>query len=261
VDVAARPARRRVDEIRAAHGLPPLDCSVNEWMGRLPLYLVGSVRELDFHRRDLPPSVRYVGPLLWHPPEPPGTVAWLDQIRADRPWVHVTEGTSHFQEPLLLPAAARGLAGAPYEAILTTGRDRDPAAMRLGSAPNVRVAAWLSHGELLPRCAAIVTTGGAQTIVSALRAGVPLVVVPTLWDKPANARRVVAAGVGVQVPPNACSPERLRGAVDEVLREPSYRRNATRMAQALAEAPGPAGAAEMIAGVASRRAAVEGVSA
>jgi MGT family glycosyltransferase len=252
VDVAARPARRRVDEIRGANGLAPLDCSINEWMGRLPLYLVGSVPELDFRRRDLPQSVRYVGPLLWHPPEPPDTLAWLDRVRADRPWVHVTEGASHFQEPLLLPAAARGLAGGPYEAILTTGRDRDPVSLGLPAAANVHVTDWLSHGQLLPRCAAIVTTGGAQTIVSALSAGVPLVVVPTLWDKPANARRVVAAGVGVRVAPKACTPERLRSAVDEVLREPSYRRNAARIAAALAAAPGPAGAAKMISELAGR---------
>ena len=94
--------------------------------------------------------------------------------------------------------------------------------------------------------------------MSALAAGVPLVVVPTLWDKPANARRVVAAGVGVQVAPRACTPERLRGAVDQVLGDPSYRRNAARIARAMGAAPGPAGAAEMIAGLAV---AVEGAPA
>jgi MGT family glycosyltransferase len=256
IDVVARGPRRRLDEIRAAHGLDPLGCPVNEWMGHLPLYLVGSVPALDFNRRDLPPSVRYVGPLLWHPPEPPGTLAWLGQVRQDRPWVHVTEGTSHFQEPLLLPAAARGLAGAPFETIVTTGRERNPAALGLPPAPNVHVTDWLSHGELLPRCAAIVTTGGAQTIVSALAAGIPLVIVPTLWDKPANARRIATAGVGVQIPPRDCTPDRLRAAVDDVLGDPSYRRSAARMAQALAAAPGPAGAAEMIADVIGGRAPV-----
>ena len=246
VDVLARGSRRRLDEIRAANGLGPLGCPVNEWMGRLPLYLVGSVPELDFHRRDLPPSVRYVGPLLWHPPEPPGTRAWLDAIRSDRPWVHVTEGTSHHQAAVVLRAAASGLAGAPVEAILTCGRERDPAELGLEPAANVHVTDWLSHGELLPRCAALVTTGGAQTIVTALAAGVPLVVVPTLWDKPANARRVTAAGVGVRLAPGDCTPERLRHAVDEVLNEPSHRHNAARIAQRMATAPGPAGAAELI---------------
>ena len=131
VDVLARGPRRRLDEIRAAHGLGPLGCPVNDWMGRLPLYLVGSVPELDYGRSDLPPSVHYVGPLLWHPPEPPGTRAWLDAIPSDRPWVHVTEGTSHHQAAVVLRAAASGLAGAPVEAILTCGRERDPAELGL----------------------------------------------------------------------------------------------------------------------------------
>jgi UDP:flavonoid glycosyltransferase YjiC (YdhE family) len=246
VDVLARGPRRRLDEMRAANGLGPLGCPVNEWMGRLPLYLVGSVPELDFHRRDLPPGMHYVGPLLWHPPEPAGTRAWLDQIPSDRPWVHVTEGTSHHQAAVVLRAAANGLAGAPVEAILTCGRERDPSELGLARAANVHVTDWLSHGELLPRCAALVTTGGAQTIVSALAAGVPLVVVPTLWDKPANARRVAAAGVGVQVAPRDCTPKRLRDAVEEVLNEPSYGRTAARIAQRMRAAPGPAGAAELI---------------
>jgi UDP:flavonoid glycosyltransferase YjiC (YdhE family) len=246
VDVLARGSRRQLDEIRAAHGLGPLGCPVNEWMGRLPLYLVGSVPELDFHRRHLPPSVHYVGPLLWHPPEPPGTRAWLDAIPSDRPWVHVTEGTSHHQAAVVLRAAAGGLAGAPYEAILTCGRERDPAELALELAANVHVTDWLSHGELLPRCRAVVTTGGAQTIASALAAGVPLVVVPTLWDKPANARRVAAAGVGVRLAPRDCTPKRLGNAVDEVLNDPSYRSNALRIARSMAAAPGPAGAAELI---------------
>src|SRR5581483_9077422 len=114
--------------------------------------------ELDYHRRDLPPSVHYVGACLWHPPEPEGSREWLDALPNNRPWVHVTEGTSHFQDPVVLRAAAQGLAGAACEAILTTGRERDPRELGFAaSAPNIHVTEWLSHDALLPRCAAIVT--------------------------------------------------------------------------------------------------------
>jgi UDP:flavonoid glycosyltransferase YjiC (YdhE family) len=253
-DLLARGLRRRLGELRAGYGLSPMGCGVNEFYGRLPLYLVGSVPELDLRRRDLPSSVRYVGPLLWHPPDRPGTAAWLEALPTGAPWVHVTEGTSHHQQSFLLEAAATGLAGAPIEAILTTGRDRDPADLGLAAtAPNVHVARWLSHGELLPRCAAVVTTGGPATIMSALRAGVPLVVVPTTWDKPDCALRVVEAGVGVRLGARRCTPERLRAAVEHVLREPRYRDAAAAMARRLATAPGPAGAAELLAGLTQRR--------
>jgi UDP:flavonoid glycosyltransferase YjiC (YdhE family) len=84
------------------------------------------------------------------------------------------------------------------------------------------------------------------TVMAALRAGVPLVVVPSGWDKPANAKRVVDAGVGVELPPRRCDPEALRAAVEDLLGDERYRRNAMRAAELLAAAPGPAGAAELI---------------
>jgi MGT family glycosyltransferase len=253
-DLVAAPLRRRLDELRAEHGLPPMGCSVNAFTGRLPLYLVPSLPELDYGRNDLGPQVHYVGHCLWHQA---GGDPWLESLPRGRPWVHVTEGTSHFQDPFLLRAAVRGLAGRPLEAILTTGRGREPGTLDLGPpAPNVHIARWANHGELLPRCAAVVTTGGPATILAALRAGVPLVVVPTTWDKPDNARRVVEAGVGVRLSPRRCTPERLRAAVEHVLGDPSYHANVRRIADRLAAAPGPVRAAELLEALVPERAAV-----
>ena len=63
--------------------------------------------------------------------------------------------------------------------------------------------AGCSHGELLPRCSALVTVGGKATVLAAAEAGVPMVVVPTTWDKPDNARRVTEAGAGVRCAPRS----------------------------------------------------------
>ena len=242
-----RPLRRRLDELRAGYGLAPMGCGINERCARLPLYMVLSVAELDFDRRDLPASVHYVGACTWHPPERPGGSEWLDRVPGERPWVHVTEGTSHYQDPFVLRAAVTGLADAPLEAIITHGRERRPQDLGLGRpAQNVHLAPWLSHDALLPRCEVLVTTGGAGTVMAGLQAGVPLVLVPTTWDKPDNARRVEAAGAGLILPPRRCTPESLREAVETVLTQPRYRASAQRSAALLAQAPGPSGAARLI---------------
>jgi UDP:flavonoid glycosyltransferase YjiC (YdhE family) len=96
-----------------------------------------------------------------------------------------------------------------------------------------------------------VTTGGAGTTMAGLRAGLPLVLVPTSWDKPDIALRMVEAGVAVRVAPRRCTPEALLAAVDEVLGDPRYRENAARIAEKLAAAPGPAGAADHIEALAN----------
>ena len=246
-DLLASGMRRRVDRIRSQYGLPPMGCSVTAFTARLPLYLVPSVRELDYDRRDLPPSVHYVGPCVWNKGTQIASPAWLDELPADRAWVHVTEGTAHFQGPFVLRAAAQGLAHQPMEVIMTSGPERDPATLGLGPlAPNIRVERWVSHNDLLPRCAALVTTGGAGTVIAALQAGVPLLIVPTHWDKPDNAQRVVAGGAGLRLAPRQCTPERLRAAVQRLLSEPSFRASARRLGQRLAEAPGPPRAAELL---------------
>jgi MGT family glycosyltransferase len=239
--------RQRVDELRAAHGLGPMGCSVNEFTGRLPLYLVGNIPELDYGRRDVPPSVHYVGPCLWHPPDAPGSAAWLEDVPAAHPWVHVSEGTLHAGDPFVLRATVRGLAGRPVEVIGTTGGRSESGDLGPGALPsNVHLTPWVSHAELLPRCSVLVTTGGPNTIITALSVGVPLVVVPTTWDKPDNAQRVVEAGVGVRLAPRRCTPERVRAAVGQVLEDPAYGAAAASIAERLAAAPGPARAAELL---------------
>jgi MGT family glycosyltransferase len=252
-DKLAAPVRRRVNQARAAHGLPPLRTSVNAYTGRLPLYLVPSLPSLDYERRDLPPSVHYVGPCVMNKTSQSAPPAWLDEIRTDQPWVHVTEGTAHYQDPFVLRAAARGLANLPIQVILTSGPQRDPASLELGElAPNIRLEQWVSHTDLLPRCAAMVTTGGAGTVKATLLAGVPLVVVPTHWDKADNAQRIAAAGAGLRLSPKQCTPERLRAAVQRLLDEPSFRSRARELARQLAAEPGPPRAASLLENLAHR---------
>jgi MGT family glycosyltransferase len=246
-DIAATGMRRRIDQIRADYGLAPMGCSVNRYTGQLPLYLVPSIPELDYGRTDVPASVHYVGPLLWHPPSDPTTNAWLDTIPTEKPWVHVTESTLRAGDPFLLRAAVDGLAHAPLELIGTTGLHRDPASLGFADAPaNIHLGQWVNHDELLPRCEVVITTGGPATITAALAAGVPLIIVPTTWDKPDNARRVVEAGVGIRLSPRKCTPDELRKAVMQLMQEPAYRKRAQELAAKLAAAPGADRAADLL---------------
>jgi MGT family glycosyltransferase len=256
-DLAARRIRDRVDTMRAAHGLGPMGCSVNDYLGRLPLTLIPSVPELDYDRRRVQPGVHYVGPCPWQPPDPSGALEWEEAVPDGRPWVHVAASTVAGSDAGLLRAAVGGLAGRPVEVVATGGGDV-PADLRPETLPaNVHLAPWVNHARVLPRCAAVVTAGGAGTIVAALSAGVPLVVVPTTWDKPDNAQRVVEAGVGVRLSPRRCTPERLWAALQEVLTHPSYRVRAQQLAARMAAAPGPAGAAALLERLATGGAAAK----
>jgi MGT family glycosyltransferase len=245
--VTARLGMRTVNATRRRHGLPRLAHSVTEHTGHMPLYLVPSAPEFDYARRDLPPSVRYVGPLLWNRPRTQPAPQWLEQLDAQQPCVHVSEGTVHVGDPFLLKAAIRGLADLPVQVVATTGGHRSVEELRLGRIPaNVRIGQWIPHADLLPRVKVVVTTGGAGTVLASLAAGVPLVIVPTEWDKPEVAQRVVEAGAGVRLAPARCTPRRLRSAVQDVLDQPRFREAARRLAGVFARQGGPERAAELL---------------
>lgn len=251
IDIVAHNMRKQVNRIRAQYALPPMGGSVNAFTGRLPLYLIPSLPELDYNRKDQPSNVHYVGPCVWTKSVGAAPPDWLEKLPTDRPWVHATEGTAQYQEPFLLRATANGLAGRNMEVILTTGQARDPETLGLHPLPqNVRVERWLSHEDFLPRCAALVTTGGAATVLASLKAGVPLLVVPTFWDKNDNAQRVVEAGVGLRLAPRHCTPDRVRAAVMRLLNEPHFRENARRMSHRMSELSGPPRAAQLLEGLA-----------
>ena len=249
--------RRKANELRQQHGLPPLTMSINEFSGSMPLHLVLNTPELDYDRHDLPPTVRYAGPCcLWNRPRHEQSADWLQQLPRDKPWVHATEGTVHVTAPIVLRAAAQGLANLPMEAILTGGK-REPSELDLGPiAPNIHVVRWVSHIDLLPLLDVMITTGGAANVKSALAAGVPLIIVPTEWDKPEIARRVEQSGAGLRLMPRHCTPQRMREAVERVLHTPSYRQNAQRIAGIFAKYGGSATAAKLLEGLAAKHAPV-----
>jgi MGT family glycosyltransferase len=131
----------------------------------------------------------------------------------------------------LLQRAAGALGQLPVHALITTGPAVGPA---LVTAPlNVTVTQWVRHADVLPHCSAVITHGGHGTVMKALAAGVPLVVVPLGRDQPDNAARVVYAGAGIRLRKKA-SVGAVRTATARVIDDPRYRGAARRMAARLA---------------------------
>jgi len=253
-NVVAADVRRSAEAIRRRHRLPALGVSVTAFAGQMPLYLVPSTPAFDRDRHDLPPSVHYVGPCHWDKPVAAAPARWLTDLPKDRPVIYVTEGTMHSKPPVLLRAALQGLASLPATVIATTGKHRDPIDLGLGTVPqNARVERWIPHSDLIPRLDAIVTTGGTGTVLAALAAGVPLVIVPMAWDQPENAWRVAEAGAGIRLAPRQCTPAAIRSATERVLRDPSFRENARRLGADFARYGGADQAADLLEELASAR--------
>jgi MGT family glycosyltransferase len=250
-DFFLREIRQRADEFRRQAGLPRLTCTPTNHGGLMPLYLVPGSPEFDYERTDLPRSVQYVGPCLWKGKDE-ALPDWIAGLPADQPLVYASEGTVHL-EPRVLRAVAQGLGGLPIQVIMTTGKHRDPSTLDLGVRPlppNIHVRQWVPLNALIPKLSAMVTIGGPGTMMAAIEAGIPVVIVPFAWDHPEAGWRLQASGAGILLQPHDCTPGNMRRAVERVLADPSYRENALRLAGTFTRLGGSPEAARKIAALA-----------
>ena len=99
----------------------------------------------------------------------------------------------------------------------------------------------------------MVTNGGWGGVLASLAAGAPLVVAGGTIDKPDIARRVAWSGAGVDLRTGSPSPARVRGAVERVLEDPSFRARAKDIARSLATHRGADTAADLVERLATTR--------
>ena len=208
-----------INAFRSSLGLGPLDHFFDQ-AHRARRQLVLTSPAFDFPAQ-LPDNVRYVGAVLddpawavdgsWSPP--PG----------DDPLVLVALSSTFQDHAACLQRIADALGTLPVRGLVTTGPALDPAAVQ--PPPNVTVVAAAPHSQVLREAAAVVTHGGHGTVIRALAADVPMLVLPHGRDQADNGTRVTTRGAGL-VLKRTSSPERIATAVRRLLDEPSFRARA-----------------------------------
>ena len=218
-----------LDELRAAHGLPPDP----------ELRVTGRHLVLS----PFPPSFR-------DPAFPLPATAHTIRIIDPRPHrggsIYFSLGTVFNTESGdLFTRVLAGLRELDRPVVVTVGRQIDPA--ELGpQPPHVRVERFVPQAEVLPECDLVVSHGGSGSVLGALAHGLPMVLIPRGADPPNNARRCEELGVGRWLDPIAATPEDVREAAASVRADPSYRRAAEGLRDELAAQPGPEYAVELL---------------
>src|SRR5262249_7663607 len=127
-----------------------------------------------------------------------------------------------------LPRICEPLGAFSVRGAVPAGPAVDPPALR--SSPDITIGRSAPHRKVLWQAALVITHGGHGTVMKALAAGVPMVMMPHGRDQADTAARVTARGAGVVLARKA-SLSAISGAVRGVLQHDSYRGAARRLCE------------------------------
>ncbi|CCH32039.1 macrolide family glycosyltransferase [Actinosynnema sp. NPDC047251] len=212
------------------------------------LALVFVPREFQPHADSFGGNYAFVGPCVdgtvfggtWEPPA------------GGRPVLFISLGTVHNQRPDFFRLFAGAFGDLDWHVVVTLGvpeHDGD-----LGDLPpNFEVHPWVPQLAVLEHAAVFLSNGGLGGVMSALRAGTPLLLAPEVAEQDMDAQRVVELGLGRLVDLDGIAPDDLRQAVLDLAADREIATAVTRMRDHVHAAGGTSRAADAIEARLDRR--------
>ena len=129
--------------------------------------------------------------------------------------------------------------------VLSVGEQVDT--KKIGPVPsNAIIVKQAPQLELLKQASVCITHAVLNTVLESLAQGVPQVAIPVTYDQPGVAARIAHKKTGVVTLLDKLTPDHLSALLNEVLSNSTYRDNARRLQNAIAEANGLSVAAELV---------------
>jgi UDP:flavonoid glycosyltransferase YjiC (YdhE family) len=231
-----KPIRLRVEEEHHRRGLEPV--APRWYLDTCPPSLQTRWRAPEGRRIALRPEAYNAGAAA-STPAAPSPAAW-----SERPRVLVTCGT-HWVFPEVLTPIIRELLKQDVDIRVTLG-PRTPEDFEVES-ERVEFLGFTPLERLLAEADAVLSIGGAGTVLGSLAHGLPMVLIPQNADQPFHAERATQAGAAILFPVGTAEPAIVAGAVGIVLAEPRFREAARRVAEEIAAMPTPGEVARELA--------------
>ena len=215
-----------LNRVRLEHGLPSLGKDLRKVYTDADHVLYADLPTM-FPIQNLSPGHRFLGPILWSPPDtkPP----WWADLPIDLPIVYLTLGSSGSTR--LTDLALSALADEPVSVLVSVagGKLANPAPS------NAFVADYLPGAEAAKRAALVICNGGSPTSQQALAAGTPVLGIAANMDQFLNMRAVEAAGAGLVLRADRVGAKDIRDNVRALLASEQHRAAARKLAREIAE--------------------------
>ncbi|KUJ16794.1 putative UDP-glucuronosyltransferase 2A3 [Mollisia scopiformis] len=186
----------------------------------------------EYPRSDAPDTIRFTGGLPKGSRDPMTEFPsfWKEITAGDKDIVFICQGTIALNySDLIIPAMA-ALKDRPNTIVVVAlGIKGEKFPEGTFVPENARVADYIPFDELLPRCSVFLTNGGYGAFQHAIANGVPIICGGAGEDKPEVCARVEWSGMGINLKTGQPTQEQISEAVDQIIKNPKYRKRAKEM--------------------------------
>ena len=244
-DLLMRPMAQVIRHHAERLGLPPRD-RVDQCTSETA-ELMQVVPGLDFPRKAMPATMHACGPLRG----PDLDNEPIDLPLDGRPLVFASLGSLQGGRASLFHRIAAACAANDLQLVLAHGGRLSPeACAAFPGQPIVR--SFVAQRAVLKHASLAITNGGLNTVLDALTADVPLIVVPIAFEQGAIAARVVRSGVGLSIPQRTLTAKALDAALQALFATDCFRKRARDLGTEIRAAGGVDRAVAVIEAVTGR---------
>lgn len=218
-------ANRFMKRLYAQHHIDTGNVGIFDLMvQKSDLFLQSGTPGFEYHRSDLSPHIRFIGPLLPYSRKKASryTNTKLDQYKKI---IIVTQGTVERDVEKLLVPTLEAFKDTNYLVIATTGGSGTAALRQRFPQENFIIEDFIPFDDIMPLAQAYITNGGYGGVMLGIRHSLPLVVAGVYEAKNEICARVGYFKLGVNLKTEKPSPAVLRAAVEEVTRNGIYKNN------------------------------------
>lgn len=185
--------------------------------------------------------IAFVGPAVKHKPEP-YKFDWEQIEHSDWPIIYVSIGTVLDDiRSVIFKLVIEALSGQSLTVIVNT----DPVLFECWP-ENFIPQKFCPQVDILSKVDLVITHAGFNTVNESLYFDTPLIALPLAWDQSVNANLISSHKCGQQFDYRDLHSDTLKNAVFDVLEDPLYRQNATRLGESLRSKGGTSRAADLI---------------
>lgn len=218
-------------------------------IAKCDLLLQSGTPSFEYFRSDLSENVRFIGPLLpWH-----GNHAykqWFDQRlnQYERVFL-VTQGTVEKDVEKLLVPVLEAFKDSTALVVCTTGGSKTTELKKRFPQSNFIIEDFIPFADVMPYTDVYITNGGYGGVMLGIENKLPLVVAGVHEGKNEINARVGYFKLGVNLKTEKPTPQQIRKAVEEVIKQPHYKENAINLSKEFTQYDPASLFAESVAGL------------